>query len=99
MESRLRLWQVLFDDFPGLRGYPVWEAHLELHYQVPTLGGVLGVGEALAPYSLGRARFDDIIAGQWDHPVVEGGNVHGTATQRLQNDGGGGGIFQNTNST
>lgn len=47
------------------------------------MGGHLGERKALPTESLHGAWLDDIIAGQRDHSAINGGNVHGTATQRL----------------
>jgi len=74
---------VLFDDLFGLRWYSVWETHLELHYQIPTLGWIFWERQAFSTQSLDCAWFDDIVAGQCDRSVVNGGNVHCAATQSL----------------
>lgn len=74
---------MLFDDLFGLRRYPVWKSHLEFHYHVPTLGWILGEGQAFAPESLDGAWFDDVVTGQRDHPILHGGNVDRAATQGL----------------
>jgi len=74
---------VLSDDLSGLWGDPVGEADGELNDEVAALRRVLGEGKPLPPEPLDRARPDDVVAGQRDHPLVQRGDVHGAATQRL----------------
>lgn len=76
----LRLGQVLSDDLLGLWRDPVGEADGELHNEVTALRRVLGEGQALPPHSLGRARLDDVVAGQRDDAVLQRGNADGAAT-------------------
>lgn len=76
--------QVLFEDLSRLRSYFVWEADFELYNQVSPLGGDLWEGQPFPSQSFHGARLDDVVAGQRDHPPVESGNVHCTATQGLQ---------------
>lgn len=75
--------QVLLKDLSGLWCQSVREANFELNDEVSPLGGHLGEGKAFPTESLHGARLDDIIAGQRDHSAIDGGNVHGAATQRL----------------
>lgn len=53
----------------------------ELHDQISSL--VLGERQPFPTQSLHCAWLDDIIAGQRDHPPINGGNVHSAATQVL----------------
>ena len=84
LKGRLALGQAVLDDLPGLGRYPVGEEHLELHHQVPALGGRLVVGQPLASQPADGARFDDVAARQRHHPVVEGGDVHRASAQSLE---------------
>lgn len=74
---------MLFNDLFGLSRYPVWKAHLEFHYNVPTTGRILGERQTLTPKSLDSAWFDDVVVGKRDHTVLHSGNVHGATTQCL----------------
>lgn len=54
--------EAVFDDLFGLGRDPVREDHLELHHQVATCGGGLGVGQPLAPQPPDGAGLDDVTA-------------------------------------
>lgn len=75
--------EVLLEDLSRLGSYSVWEADFEFHDQVSSLAGGLGEGQPLPAQSLHCPRLDDVVAGQRDHPPVDGGNVHGAAAQGL----------------
>lgn len=70
---------MLLEDLSRLGSYSVREADFELHDQVSSLAGGLGERQPLPAQSLHCARLDDVVAGQRDHPPVNGGNVHGAA--------------------
>jgi len=80
--------EVLLEDLSRLRSYSVREADFELHDQVSSLAGGLGEGQPLPAQSLHGPRLDDVVAGQRDHPPVDGGNVHGAAAQGLREEEG-----------
>lgn len=77
---------MLLEDLSRLRGYSVREADFELHDQVSSLAGGLGEGQPLPTQSLHCPWLDDIVAGQGDHPPIDGGNVHGAAAQGLRGE-------------
>lgn len=79
---------MLLEDLSRLGSYSVWEADFELHDQVSSLVGGLGEGQPFPAQSLHCAWLDDVVAGQRDHPPVDGGNVHGAAAQGLRGEGG-----------